>query len=103
MANIDRFDNFGVEDMSKEAYAEKYAAVMASCICSECPSFVAGDPKTAYCFPLGGYSKVIKVEKGCICDSCPVSKEYELNHAHYCTRCSQVCQSYKTELGGGHE
>lgn len=100
---MDRFDNFGVEEMSKEAYAEKYDKTNERCICKECPSFVEGDAKAAYCFPLGGYSKVIKFEKGCICDTCSVAKEFELDHAHYCTRCSQVCQAYKTEIGGGHE
>lgn len=104
MARMGSFDNFGVEDMSKEAYRQKYAEILALCKCKECPSYVEGDDNTAFCFPLRGYSKVIKIEKGCICDSCPVKAEFELtDHAHYCTRCSQLCQSYKAEAGGGHE
>ena len=103
MGKIDSMDNFGVEMMGKDDYKAKYKEIAAMCKCKECPSYVKGDAMAAFCFPLGGTSKVIKVEKGCVCDSCPVLKEYELNYAHYCTRCSQLCQSYKSEGGFGHE
>ena len=103
MGKIDSFDNFGVEMMGKDEYKTKYKDIVNKCKCKECPSYVAGDAQTGYCFPMGGTSKVITLEKGCVCESCPVWSEYELNHAHYCTRCSQLCQSYKTEGGFGHE
>ncbi len=101
MSKVHDFDNFGEEEMSNEVYKEKYAYVAENCKCSECPSYVEGDDMPAFCFPLGGTSKVIKAEKGCICDTCPISVEFELNHAHYCTRCSQLCQTYKDNVSVG--
>ncbi len=103
MVKVSDFDNFGVEDMSQEEYRQKQAEILKLCQCTKCPTYVPGDEQTAYCFPLVGTSNVIKHEKDCICETCPVYKEYELTHTFYCTRCSQVCQSYKSELGGGHE
>ncbi len=103
MAKISQFDNFGVEDMSKEEYKVKQAYVTEKCLCMKCPTYVEGDSPVAYCFPMIGTSTKIKWEKDCICGTCPVYTEYDLTHTHYCTRCSQVCQAYKVELGAGHE
>lgn len=98
MVRVSQFDNFGVEDMSKEEYAGKQAYVIGKCLCANCPTYVKGDSPIGYCFPLVGTSKMIKWEKDCICETCPVYKEYELTHTFYCTRCSQVCQAYKAEV-----
>ena len=103
MSKMSEYDNFGVEEMSKEEYAKKQDYVTKSCLCTKCPTYVQGDSPIGYCFPLVGVSRNIKWEKGCICETCPVFKEYELTHTFYCTRCSQVCQTHKTEAGGGHE
>lgn len=97
------FDNFGVEGMSREEYATKQKYVLSKCLCPKCPTYIQGDNPIGYCFPLVGTSDKIKWEKECICETCPIYKEYELTHTFYCTRCSQVCQSYKMEVGGGHE
>ncbi len=94
---VSKFDNFGVEEMDKEEYANKQAYVIKGCKCSECPTYVSGDTPTGYCFPLNGTSKKITNEEQCICQTCPIYKEYELTHTFYCTRCSQVCQAYKGE------
>ena len=103
MARISDFDPFGVEDMPKEKYVAKQGYVTGKCLCTKCPTYVQGDNPVGYCFPLVGTSSKIKWEKDCICGTCPVYKEYELTHTFYCTRCSQVCQAYKIEVGGGHE
>lgn len=103
MGKISGFDKFGVEDMEKSKYGSKHAELMEQCLCNDCPSFVKGDSAQAYCFPMIGTSDVIHKENGCSCSTCPVYKEYDLNHSFYCTRCSQVCQSYKAEVGSGHE
>lgn len=103
MASAGKFDNFGVEDMSREEFDKKQADVLSKCKCAGCPSFVEGDDAAGFCFPMIGTSNVIHKENGCLCSTCPVYGETELNHSFYCTRCSQVCQSYKMELGGGHE
>ena len=92
-----QFDSFGVEDMGKEEYKEKQTYVINSCKCKECPTYVSGDNPTGYCFPLIGTSEKIHHEEKCICGTCPIYKEFELNHTFYCTRCSQVCQSHKGE------
>jgi len=101
---IGDFDRFGEEGMSKEEYAKKQDYVLDKCKCPGCPTFVKGDnPAGAYCFPLVGTSKTIQWEKNCVCATCPIYKEYELEHTFYCTRCSQLCQTYKKEIGSGHE
>ena len=103
MAKFSDMDAFGVEHMGSEENARKQAQVIEGCKCASCPTYVEGDTPIGYCFPLVGTSKNIKWEKDCICSTCPVFKEYELNHTHYCTRCSQFCQTFKSEVGGGHE
>ncbi|MCK4738378.1 MAG: DUF2769 domain-containing protein [Deltaproteobacteria bacterium] len=95
MARFSKQDSFGVEEMPTEELDAKQAELMKQCLCEDCPSYVAGDKPTAYCFPLFGTSKNIHMEKDCMCSTCPVFKEYELDHNHYCTRCSQYCQTYK--------
>ena len=96
MGKFDSYDNFGIESMSSTEHADKQKYVLGKCKCAECSSFVDGDTQVGYCFPLIGTSKRIQWEKDCICSTCEVYSEYELDHNHYCTRCSQFCQSVKT-------
>ena len=104
MVKISEFDNFGVEEMSKEEFEAKQKYVTGKCKCPGCPTYIKGDNPYGYCFPMVGTSKKIKREVDCMCGTCPVYKEYELTHSFYCTRCSQVCQAYKAEVAGaGHE
>jgi hypothetical protein len=98
---VDISDKFGVETMSAAEYADKEKYVVSKCRCSECPTYVGGDKPIGYCYPPIGTSKVIKVEKECICKTCPIYQEYELDHTFYCTRCSQVCQAHKAESAVG--
>ena len=100
MAKYDYYDKFGVESMSDEEHRQKQDYVIKNCKCQGCPTYVEGDNPIGYCFPLVGTSRKIQWEKECICSTCPIYKEYELGHTHYCTRCSQVCQTLKFELGG---
>lgn len=97
MGKHDRLDAFGVTEIDKAAYDKKYAYVTQNCKCKGCPTYVPGDAKIGFCFPLIGTSEKIQKEKDCICGTCPIYKEYELNHTFYCTRCSQVCQTNKSE------
>lgn len=103
MVKVSQFDNFGIESMGKAEYEEKQSSVLSLCKCPKCPTYVKGDSPYAYCFPLIGTSKKIQFEKDCICETCPVYSEYELTHTYYCTRCSQLCQTYKAEAAAGHE
>lgn len=98
-------DKFGEMEMSEAEYGKKKIYIAGFCKCSGCPSFVTGDKEPGgYCFPPSGESKVIKWEKDCVCGTCPVYKEYSLEHTHYCTRCSEYCQMENTVGGGGgHE
>ncbi len=100
MGKYDMYDKFGMESVSEEDRKKKQDYVIKNCKCQGCPSYVEGDNPTGYCFPLIGTSAKIQWEKDCICSTCPVYKEYELDHAHYCTRCSQACQTHKFDLGG---
>lgn len=103
MVKISDFDNFGVEDLSDKEFQERQKYVLSKCKCPGCPTYVKGDTPYGYCYPPIGTSSKIKKEVNCVCTSCPVYKEYELTHTFYCTRCSQVCQAFKAEAGGGHE
>lgn len=103
VVKISDFDKFGVEDMTAEEHAKKQDYVIKKCKCPTCPTYVKGDNPVGYCFPFVGTSKNIHKEKDCICSTCQIYKEHELTHTFYCTRCSQVCQAYKMECGGGHE
>ena len=103
MAKYDRIDKFGIETMERKDFQKKQEYVLKNCKCPGCPTYVKGDNPVGYCFPLIGTSKKIQWEKECICASCPIWKEYELGHTHYCTRCSEVCQALKVEGGAGHE
>lgn len=105
MAKYDLYDKFGIESMSKDEHEKRQEYVVKNCKCPGCPSYVEGDSPVGYCFPLIGTSNKIKSEKDCICTTCPIYKEFELNHTFYCTRCSQVCQAMKAEggsAGGGN-
>lgn len=99
---ISDFDRFGEEGMSRAEYAKKQDYVVGKCLCKGCPSYVASDESIGYCFPLIGSSKAIQWEKGCLCETCPVYKEYELDHTFYCTRCSQLCQTFKLDTAMGN-
>lgn len=97
MSKYDRIDKFGIDTASKEEYAKKQEYVVKNCRCQKCPTYVAGDAPIGYCYPMIGTSQKIQWEKECICETCPIYKEYELTHTFYCTRCSQSCQALKTE------
>jgi hypothetical protein len=101
MAKYEHDDPFGVEKMGKEEHDERQAYVIKNCKCAGCPTYVEGDSPIGYCFPVIGSSKKIQWEKECVCETCPIYKEYELTHTFYCTRCSQFCQTVKTEGLGG--
>ena len=76
---ISDYDRFGEEGLSKEEYAKRQDYVLSKCKCTGCPTFVKGDnPEGAYCFPMVGTSKAIQWEKECLCETCPIYKEYEL-------------------------
>ncbi|MEK7773502.1 MAG: DUF2769 domain-containing protein [Deltaproteobacteria bacterium] len=97
MGKYDRLDKFGIEAMSEEEHRKGQDYVVKSCRCAKCPTYVAGDAPVGYCFPLIGTSRKIQWEKECVCETCPIYTEYGLTHTFYCTRCSQVCQTLKTE------
>ena len=97
MGKYERIDKFGIETMSDDEHRKKQDYVVKNCRCAKCPTYIAGDAPVGYCFPLIGTSKKIQWEKSCVCETCPIYKEYGLTHTFYCTRCSQVCQTLKTE------
>ncbi len=98
MGKFDRIDKFDVETMTDAESTKKQDYVIKNCKCQACTSYVKGDNPIGYCFPMIGVSKKIQWEKDCICSTCPIYKEYELTHSHYCTRCSSVCQALKIEV-----
>lgn len=92
-------DKFGIETISEAEYQKRQNYVLKNCKCNGCTTYVKGDAPVGYCFPPIGTSKKIQWEKDCICETCPVYKEFDLSHTYYCTRCSQLCQTIKTEGG----
>lgn len=80
-------------EMNSAEMEEKKKMVLGMCVCGTCPSFIKCDEKGGFCFPIIGKSKCIKEEKGCLCGSCPVTKQMGLKHSYYCTRGSEKQQS----------
>lgn len=101
MVKHNSIDNFGIQGQSQEEHQKMQDYVTKNCKCQGCPSYVEGDSPIGYCFPIVGTSKKIQWEKECICETCPIYKEFELSHTFYCTRCSQFCQNLKIEAGAG--
>ncbi len=102
--NVSDFDKFGVEHMDPEQSKREQAYVIEQCKCQTCHNYVEGDSPIGYCQPLNGTSKKIHWENyDCMCETCPIYEEYALDRSHYCTRCSQFCQTFKEEAGAGHE
>lgn len=97
MGKYDRIDKFNLEAMTEAEYEKRQSYVTKNCRCPGCPTYVKGDSPVGYCYPLVGTSKKIQWEKDCVCETCPIYKEYELSHTFYCTRCSQMCQTVKNE------
>jgi len=64
-----------------EAKKEK---VIGMCICSECPSWIICGETGGFC--AVGKSVCVSVEKGCICDSCPVHKKMVLKGGYFCIK-----------------
>jgi len=54
------------------------------CLCPGCPTWVECGEKGGFCLATIGKSKCIKVDKGCICGSCPVTQKLGLTHWKYC-------------------
>ena len=72
------------------------------CICPQCPSYkeCSGDTRErAFCSVER--SKCIREEKGCICSTCPLTLELNLQHSSYCTRGSEAQQRILGALGIG--
>jgi hypothetical protein len=65
-----------------------------------CATYVKGDKPVAYCHPLVGKSKVIEMEKGCICGTCPVFKKMKMTKGYYCTRKSEMEQNIAASKKG---
>ncbi|MDH4226229.1 MAG: DUF2769 domain-containing protein [Deltaproteobacteria bacterium] len=103
MARMGEYDRFGVENMGKEEFTAAQERIMQLCKCPSCPTYVKGDKPYGYCFPVIGTSSMIKKEVDCKCFGCDVYKDYSLDNSYFCTRCSQLCQTFKKEAGGGHE
>ena len=61
------------------------------CICDPCPSYnecMRADSQLLFC--MTGKSPTCTFEKkGCLCPSCPVTRNHGLTKAYYCIRGSQ--------------
>ena len=53
------------------------------CVCTRCPTFASGDSGL---FCLHGKSSLVVEEKSCLCRTCPVHIELELEGREYCVR-----------------
>ena len=62
------------------------------CICMACPTYIECKEEIAFCLLITGKSKCIKVEKGCLCPSCPVHEKMGFKHIYYCTLGNEKAQ-----------
>ncbi len=53
--------------------------------CGKCPTYVGtGEKRLAFCSL--GKSEIIKEQKDCLCNQCPLTKQMSMRWDHYCTR-----------------
>jgi hypothetical protein len=53
--------------------------------CGECPTYAGtGEKELGFC--VGGKSRAISEENGCLCMGCPITGEYSLKGEYYCIR-----------------
>lgn len=61
------------------------------CICDPCPSYnecMRAESQLLFC--MAGKSQTCTFEKkGCLCPSCPVTRDHSLTKSYYCIRGSQ--------------
>jgi len=53
------------------------------CTCSRCPSYIRDDTGL---FCVHGKSTLSVVQQGCLCRTCPVHLEHQLEGREYCLR-----------------
>ncbi|MHA1398485.1 MAG: DUF2769 domain-containing protein [Candidatus Heimdallarchaeaceae archaeon] len=83
--------------MSDEEKKRSAEQIPYMCLCSKCPSYVkTAESKLAFC--TLGKSEVIKEQKGCLCNQCPISKTMSMRWDHYCIR-GDAMQLSDTEKG----
>ena len=82
-------------NMSEEDFSEGEEWVKNECTCANCPSYTSSETELGFCWPSVGQSEHIHDEKNCICGQCPVFNEVSLQFAYYCTRDSEVQQSWQ--------
>ncbi len=76
-----------MKNISSEEMMKKFEEMKEICknYCGECPSYT-GTGETELVFCSTGSSAIIKVEKGCLCPNCPVTRMMSLRWEFYCTR-----------------
>jgi hypothetical protein len=89
---MDDFDKImdAMAKMGPDEVKAKLEDIRPSCDCISCPSYgqCAKDmDELLFCFE--GKSGCIKVDKGCLCPSCPVTMDYDLKRQLYCLRGSE--------------
>jgi hypothetical protein len=63
------------------------AQAQSECECPMCPTYLDCGERLAFCLWPSGLSKCITVERGCICEGCPVYVESEFTSpGYFCTR-----------------
>jgi hypothetical protein len=68
-----------------------------SCICATCPSYnkcAIVEREKLFCL-IGRSFMCISYEEGCLCETCPVAKEYGLKYQYFCTRGDEKGQRYE--------
>jgi len=76
-----------MKNISSEEMMKKFEEMKEICknYCGECPSYT-GTGETELVFCSTGSSAIIRVEKGCLCPNCPVTRMMSLRWEFYCTR-----------------
>lgn len=79
--------------MSREEYEKVVEDDQMECVCKQCPTYVEGDERIAYCYEPVGQSDVITEERNCICGQCPVYQKNGWRLNYYCTRGAEMTQT----------
>ncbi len=94
-----------MKDMAKMSPVEATKAIdaeKAKCTCGSCPTFTKCAKKAGEWFfcDSGKSFMCIDADKGCICQTCPVTADLGLKYKSFCLKGSERAQSYENTLWG---
>ena len=92
----EKIENF--KSLSQKDKDEKIKEIIKICrdFCGKCPSYIKTEEKE-FGFCIKGRSEIIEFRKDCLCEKCPVSKEFGFKWSYYCIEGKAETQKRKLD------